>query len=115
MRLHRVTSVTIGVANVAESAAYYTELGLSPQDDGWFSTRDGGRQLRIVHSPVRRLVELHVGADDADAIARGADGLRPLGTAAPRGPRSLTAREKGAPRPAPPQVPPPGTPAPSRA
>ena len=94
MALHRLTSVTIGVPNVAETAAYYTEFGLTPQHDGWFSTRDAGRQLRIVHSPMRRLVELHVGADDADDIARVADGLRRLGIEPARGPHSVTAVEK---------------------
>ena len=68
MPLHRLTSVTIGVPNVAETAAYYTEFGLSPQHDGWFGTRDGGRQLRIVHSPMRRLVEVH--PDPATALSR---------------------------------------------
>ena len=60
MALHRLTSVTIGVPNVAETSAYYTDFGLTPQPDGWFSTQDGGRQLRIVQAPTRRLVELHV-------------------------------------------------------
>jgi len=94
MALHRLTSVTIGVPNADETAAYYTEFGLTPQHDGWFSTRDAGRQLRIVHSPMRRLVELHVGADDADDIARVTDGLRRLGIQAARGPHSVTAVEK---------------------
>src|SRR6266542_515644 len=94
MPLHRLTSVTIGVPNVAETAAYYTEFGLTPQQAGWFGTRDGGRQLRIVHSPMRRLVEVHVGADDADDITRVADGLRRLGIESARGPHSVTAVEK---------------------
>ena len=94
MALHRLTSVTIGVPNADETAAYYTEFGLTPQHDGWFSTRDGGRQLRIVHWPMRRLVELRVGADDADDIARVADGLRRLGIGSARGPHSVTAVEK---------------------
>src|SRR5205085_10678621 len=72
----------------------YAEFGLTPQHDGWFSTPDAGRQLRIVHSPMRRLVELHVGADDADDIARVADGLRRLGIGSARGPHSVTAVEK---------------------
>jgi len=93
MPLHRLTSVTIGVPNVAETAAYYTEFGLTPQHDGWFGTRDGGRQLQIVHSPMRRLVEVHVGADDADDITRVADGLRSLGIESARGPHSVTAVE----------------------
>src|SRR6267378_8436077 len=94
MPLHRLTSVTIGVPNVAETAAYYTEFGLSPQQDGWFGTRDGGRQLRIVRSPIRRLVEVHIGADDTDDISRAAEGLRRLGIESARGPDSVTAVEK---------------------
>src|SRR6267378_2896617 len=94
MPLHRLTSVTIGVPNVAETGAYYTEFGLDPQHDGWFGTRDGGRQLRIVHSPMRRLVEVYVGADDADDITRVVDGLRRLGIESARGPHSVTAVEK---------------------
>ena len=94
MPLHRLTSVTIGVPNVAETAAYYTDFGLSPQQDGWFGTRDGGRQLRIVHSPTRRLVEVHVGADDSDDLARVADALHRLGIKSARGPHSVTAIEK---------------------
>jgi catechol 2,3-dioxygenase-like lactoylglutathione lyase family enzyme len=94
MALHRLTSVTIGVPNVAETAAYYTEFGLLPQRDGWFSTRDGGRQLRLVSTPWRRLVELHVGADDADDLDRVGAGLRRLGVESVRGPHSVTAIEK---------------------
>jgi catechol 2,3-dioxygenase-like lactoylglutathione lyase family enzyme len=94
MPLHRLTSVTIGVPNVDETAAYYTEFGLSPQQDGWFGTRDGGRQLRIVHAPTRRLVEVHVGADDSDDLARVADALHRLGIESARGPHSVTAIEK---------------------
>jgi catechol 2,3-dioxygenase-like lactoylglutathione lyase family enzyme len=94
MALHRLTSVTIGVPNVAETSAYYSEFGLTPLNDGWFRTRDGGRQMRIVHSPMRRLVELHVGADDADDITRATDGLRRLGIESTRGQRDITAVEK---------------------
>jgi catechol 2,3-dioxygenase-like lactoylglutathione lyase family enzyme len=38
MSLHGLLSVTIGVPNVEETAAYYTEFGLARQADGWFST-----------------------------------------------------------------------------
>ena len=34
MALHRLTSVTMGVPNVAETAAYYDEFGLVPDGDG---------------------------------------------------------------------------------
>jgi catechol 2,3-dioxygenase-like lactoylglutathione lyase family enzyme len=79
MSLHGLLSVTIGVPNVEETAAYYAEFGLTPEPDGWFSTRDAGRQLRLVPSPVRRLVELRVGADDPDDLSRAAANLSRLG------------------------------------
>ena len=46
------------------------EFGLAPEAGGWFSTLDVGRQLRLVSAPTRRLIELGVGADDADDLAR---------------------------------------------
>src|SRR5580693_7971449 len=77
MSLHGLLSVTIGVPNVEETAAYYADFGLAPQGDGWFSTRDAGRQLRLVPAPTRRLISLRVGADDPDDLARAAAGLTP--------------------------------------
>jgi catechol 2,3-dioxygenase-like lactoylglutathione lyase family enzyme len=94
MALHRLSSVTVGVPNVDETVAYYQEFGLHPENHGWFSTRDGGRQLRIVHSPRRRLVGLNVGADDVDDLGRAAEGLRALGVEYTRGAHSITAVEK---------------------
>ena len=79
MSLHGLLSVTIGVPNVDETAAYYTEFGLAPGADGWLSTADAGRQLRILPAPTRRLLALRVGADDADDLARAAAGLARLG------------------------------------
>jgi catechol 2,3-dioxygenase-like lactoylglutathione lyase family enzyme len=70
MGLHGLLSVTIGVPNVAETAAYYADFGLAPTDDNWFSTTDGGRQLHIEYAPTRRLLELRVAADDTDDLAR---------------------------------------------
>ena len=58
MALHRLTSVSIGVPNVAETAAYYEEFGLTRLDDSRLATADGGEQLRLVPSPRRRLVQL---------------------------------------------------------
>ncbi len=75
MGLHGLLSVTIGVPNVEQTAAYYADFGLEPSADGWFSTTDGGRQLRIEHAPTRRLIELRVAADDADDL--GADRRQP--------------------------------------
>lgn len=38
MSLHGLLSVTIGVPNVAQTAAYYADFGLAPQAHGWFAT-----------------------------------------------------------------------------
>jgi catechol 2,3-dioxygenase-like lactoylglutathione lyase family enzyme len=72
MALHRLTSVCIGVPNVAETAAYYEDFGLDRLDNDRFATVDGGEQLRLVQSPRRRLVELGIGVadpDDLDSVA----------------------------------------------
>jgi catechol 2,3-dioxygenase-like lactoylglutathione lyase family enzyme len=82
MALHALLSVTMGVPNVEDTAAYYADFGLTAEDDNWFSTTDGGRQLRIEYAPTRRLVELRVAADDADDLARAAASLSRLGIAA---------------------------------
>jgi catechol 2,3-dioxygenase-like lactoylglutathione lyase family enzyme len=82
MSLHGLLSVTIGVPNVAETAAYYTDFGLAPDEENWFSTRDAGRQLHIEYAPTRRLLELRVAADDADDLARAAASLARLGVPA---------------------------------
>jgi catechol 2,3-dioxygenase-like lactoylglutathione lyase family enzyme len=79
MGLHRPTRVTMGVPNVADTVAYYTEFGLTPVGGGSFATVDGGEQLRVVHAPRRRLVELGVGADDAADLARVAARMDRLG------------------------------------
>jgi catechol 2,3-dioxygenase-like lactoylglutathione lyase family enzyme len=81
MSLHGLLSVTMGVPNVAQTAAYYTEFGLAPSEDGWFSTADAGRQLRVEYAPTRRLVELRVAADDTDDLSRIAASLGRLGVA----------------------------------
>ena len=75
MSLHGLLSVTIGVPNVEETAAYYTDFGLAPAAGSWFSTVDGGPQLRIVPAPTRRLVELRVAADDMNDLGRAATNL----------------------------------------
>ncbi|MCS0599723.1 VOC family protein [Streptomyces sp. LP11] len=94
MALHRLTSLTMGVPNVAETAAYYADFGLSPESDGWFATRDGGRQLHIVHAPTRRLVEVRVGVDDSDDLAAAASRLERIGVPGERHGSSLAARDK---------------------
>ena len=93
MALHQLSSVTIGVPNVGETAGYYADFGLTDLGDGTFATIDGGRQLRIVEAPTRRLVDLTVGADDADDLDRVAAGLAGLGLTAVRESGALRARE----------------------
>jgi catechol 2,3-dioxygenase-like lactoylglutathione lyase family enzyme len=78
MALHRIDAITVGVPNVTETLGYYTDFGLSPAQDGWLSTVDGGRQMRIVPAPTRRLLQIDVAADDPDDIGRIAGNLRAL-------------------------------------
>ena len=94
MTLHRLTSVTMGVPNVAETQDYYTHFGLQPDDGGWFSTQDGGRQLRVVAAPTRRLVELNIAVDDPDDLGRVAGNLARLGVDVQRQAACLSAVEK---------------------
>ncbi len=94
MSLHRLTSITLGVPNVRETADYYADFGLLPVSgeassaygvealveatEYRFSTTDGGEQLLVAHSPRRRLIQLGVGADDPDDLDRIASSLRRL-------------------------------------
>ncbi|GII82296.1 dioxygenase [Sphaerisporangium siamense] len=78
MALHRLASLTMGVPDLAPAIAYYRDFGLRPEADGWLSTADGGRQLRLVTTPTRRLVELEIGVDDPDDVARMSRSLRAL-------------------------------------
>ena len=115
MALHRLTSVSIGVPNVAETAAYYEEFGLTRLDgpaglrgddapraprppdrqEARFATVDGGEQLRIVHSPRRRLVELGIGAADPDDLGSVAARLAALGVAVEQSSDAVTAADPG--------------------
>lgn len=59
----------MAVPTVDDTAAFLREFGLH-DDDGGLATRDGGRQVELVHGPTRRLLRLGVGAHDGDDIAR---------------------------------------------
>lgn len=95
MALHRLTTITLGVPAVAPVAAYYEEFGLTPVGPGRFATTDGGEQLRLVATPTRRLVELGIGADDADDLGRVARDLGRLGVSAELGSDTLVAHDPG--------------------
>jgi catechol 2,3-dioxygenase-like lactoylglutathione lyase family enzyme len=91
--LHQLSSITIGVPNVEDTCRYYAEFGLTRNGTN-FSTRDSDEQLRIVESPTRRLIELRIGVDDADDVARVSDQLSGLGVATERDRTSVTAVER---------------------
>jgi catechol 2,3-dioxygenase-like lactoylglutathione lyase family enzyme len=108
MALHRLTHIVMGVPNVEETAAYYTEFGLIPSVEGvagvvgqaapgdrTFATVDGGEQLTIVHSPQRRLVRLGIGADDPDDLDWVSASLAALGVPAGRNEISVRAQDPG--------------------
>ncbi|WP_375002497.1 VOC family protein [Aeromicrobium sp. CTD01-1L150] len=93
MALHRLNNVTIGVPDVASTAAYYDQFGLDPTSPSSFATVDGGEQLHLVSAPTRRLVEISIGADDADDLQRVASRLRALGLDVTQDDTSVSAEE----------------------
>jgi len=113
MPLHRLTHIVMGVPNVEQTAAYYTEFGLIPADASsgpadqagreaagsggrrTFATVDGGEQLTIVGSDLRRLVRLGIGVDDPDDLDRVAAGLAALDVPVARGEGYVTAADPG--------------------
>jgi catechol 2,3-dioxygenase-like lactoylglutathione lyase family enzyme len=95
MALHRLTSVSIGVPNVAETAGYYEEFGLTRLDENRFATVDGGEQLRLVPSPRRRLVELGIGVGDPDDLESIAARLTVVGVAVEQTSDALSAIDAG--------------------
>ncbi len=102
MPLHRLTGITLGVPDVASTAAYYDDFGLTRIDDGVnptdpvrMGTTDGGEQLAITKARRRRLLQLGVGVDNPDDLDRIAQSLGRLGIEATRTERSLEATEPG--------------------
>jgi catechol 2,3-dioxygenase-like lactoylglutathione lyase family enzyme len=93
MALHRLTSIEVGVPEVAPVAEFYRDLGLVDTPTGGFATRDGGEQLRLVVAPHRRLVEVGIGADDPDDLDRVAASLAALDVAVERSEGRLLAVE----------------------
>ncbi|WP_329091554.1 MULTISPECIES: VOC family protein [unclassified Streptosporangium] len=70
MALHALQSLTIGVPDPVRTAAFYAEFGLGSGTGHVFATADAGEQLRIQHSPYRRLLEMVIAADDPDDLER---------------------------------------------
>jgi len=84
MSLHNLNSLTVGVPDVEAARGYYEDFGLTGEDDGWLSTADGGRQLRLVPAPRRQLLEMEIGVDDPDDIGRIVGRLRRIDVAVSR-------------------------------
>src|SRR5437868_1522884 len=95
MSLHRMNSVTIGVPNVDDTRAFYRDFNLTETAPGVFASADGGEQLRIVPSPVRRVVEVGIGADDQDDLDRIESQLGAIGVAPRSDDGSVWARDPG--------------------
>jgi catechol 2,3-dioxygenase-like lactoylglutathione lyase family enzyme len=95
MPLHRLNHVTIGVPDVEKTADFYRDFNLSETAPGRFATADGGDQLRLVKTPIRRLVEISVGADDPDDVSRVASQLAKLDVAADIADDSVSAVDRG--------------------
>jgi catechol 2,3-dioxygenase-like lactoylglutathione lyase family enzyme len=93
MSLHRLSSLTIGVPDVATVAGYYADFGLEQVGPGRFATLDGGEQLRLEYAPSRRLLALEIGVDDVEDLDRVARSLDRFGVPAQRSVDSLSAVE----------------------
>jgi catechol 2,3-dioxygenase-like lactoylglutathione lyase family enzyme len=93
MSLHRLSSLTIGVPDVAAVAGYYADFGLEQVAPGRFATVDGGEQLRLEYAPSRRLLALEIGVDDAEDLDRVARSLDRFGVPTQRSADSLSAVE----------------------
>ncbi|MCX6458993.1 MAG: VOC family protein [Actinobacteria bacterium] len=78
MALHRLSSFTYAVPNLAEVTAYYSEFGLTDNGDGSFSTLDGGKQLYLEQGSHRRITTVELGADNADDLDRIASSLKAM-------------------------------------
>jgi len=79
MALHQLSSVTLGVPDPEAAVPFYTDFGLETRGDGVFSSVEGGRQLFLVETPTRRLIEMVVGVDEHDDLARVQGALRAAG------------------------------------
>ncbi|MDJ0396399.1 VOC family protein [Rhodococcus sp. G-MC3] len=104
MALHTLSRVTIGVPNVAETAAFYDDFGLTRTagtrsgrtDSVTFATVDGGEQLELVPVPGRRrLIGIDVGVDDTDDLDRIAHNLHTLGLMSTRTDTDLSVTDPG--------------------
>ena len=95
MSLHRISSITIGVPDVEKTSEFYRDFGLPEAGTAVFATADGGEQLRLRHSPLRRLLEIAVGADSPDDVDRVASQLGALNVDVHRTEEGLASTDPG--------------------
>ncbi|MFZ6005424.1 MAG: VOC family protein [Actinomycetota bacterium] len=70
MSLHRLTTLTIAVPDIAACSTFYRDFGLSEVGPGRFATVEGGEQLRLTQGASRMLEEIGLGVDDEDDLDR---------------------------------------------
>ena len=95
MPLHRINAITIGVPDVEKTAEFYRDFGMTESGPGLFATSDGGEQLRLTHSPLRRLLELSLAADNPDDVDRVAAQVSALGVDVQRTEDGLATTDPG--------------------
>src|ERR1700730_16686122 len=83
MAIHSLSRVEIDVPNPEAAHAFYEDFGLVQTRPGWFSSRNGGEQLRVGQAagPRREIKTIGIGVD-ADSDLQGmADRRSRLGVA----------------------------------
>ncbi len=95
MALHGLDSITLGVPDVAATAAFYEDFGLTRGDGYRFATVDGGDQLHLTEAPTRRLVNATFAVDDTDDLLRARAALERLDVAATVTGEQLVTTEPG--------------------
>jgi catechol 2,3-dioxygenase-like lactoylglutathione lyase family enzyme len=95
MSLHRVSSITLGVPDVEATSEFYHDFNLRETEPGVFATVDGGEQLRLEHSPLRRLLELVIAADNPDDVDRVAHNVEALDIEVKRAEDSVATTDPG--------------------
>jgi catechol 2,3-dioxygenase-like lactoylglutathione lyase family enzyme len=95
MSLHRINTITIGVPDVEKTAEFYRDFGMTESEPGLFATADGGEQLRMTHSPLRRLLELSLAADNPDDVDRVASQVGALGIDVQKTEKGMTTTDPG--------------------
>jgi hypothetical protein len=65
-----LTTLQIGIPDVAAAISYYRNVSLTADEEGALSAVGGGKHLLFVPWPLRRLLEVGIGVDDPDDLDR---------------------------------------------